>query len=767
VASQTVASTDGSIPATIYPYESRFTVSGPRFSLNPGDLVSMFPPPFSLGEFSNVLPHVVLSRPTLPWERSLDKEIAVNDPPWLGIILFDEGDPPPPAREGTLLDLLPTTEKTDPGPEGRFGRLPAGTYFPPFPCKPDTGTPDLDYGESWDDACLFLDIPADLFNRVMPTADDLGWLSQVREIQLFNKSETYVRKLRQSQSSSDPDPVGQVAEVIGNRFALPGKRSTAHMVCLEQFGPVLPGPAGASHLPDQSGGEKTATVRVVSLKSWTYSAVSQEYTFAGLLLKVNKPGGVFTSATLQAPFQVTGKAGDAAVANAFKMGMAAFDHTTRLGDHTVSWFHGPFVPFNLETTVPFPGNVADQFTRYNPDAGMFDVSYSSAWQLGRLLGLQSSAYSSSLYDWKRATTQAVIQSVEEEFLNLPYGDMVSLLQQSLAGYLGPAAAPAAPAPAAGAAIASAPRPAAVQAPSAIARPNRASAVRKVLGDPAAIQARLTGDGVPGLPGAVTGFLARLRLLYGIPFNYLVPDERMLPSESLRFFYLDGAWVDSLLEGALSLGNSTSGDAAMSRAVAPLLHQSSHAGARAIRPALLGMPAAPIDGSITPVANPTGFLLRSQVVTGWPGMEVHGFDAAGNELPILRLEQVGPGVLLGIFDGVARKLVLNEHPEALHFGVDENLDDPDPEKFTKSFRYVAQVGGNQPGSPVPEATAPALKVQDYVRTADGSVLRIGDLAGALQAGLKTAQVYDGPFTSAEFALEMIEGVGRVIFTFGGA
>jgi hypothetical protein len=403
---------------------------GPRFSLNPGDLISMFPPPFSLGEFSNVLPHVVLSRTTLPWERSLDLPITTNDPPWLGVILLDESDPPPAAQEMTLLDLLPTTESTGPAPDGQSGKLPPGTYFPPFPYKPGTQYPDLDFGEAWTDSCMTVDIPATLFNKIMPTGDDLGWLAQVREIELFNKSETYLRQVRQAPPpTGDLNPIGQVAEVIGNRFALPGKRSVAHLVCLEGFGPVLPSETEKSNLP-----AGTAKVRLVSLKSWSFSTVSQEYTFAGLLLKVNKPSGNFTQATLQAPFQATGKAGDAAVANAYKMGLAAFDHTTRLGDKTVSWFHGPFVPYDLKTTVPFPGNVADQFTRYNPDSGMFDVSYSAAWQLGRLLGLQSSSYSSALYNWKRASTQAVIRSVEQQFLNLPYGDMVTLLKQSLSHY---------------------------------------------------------------------------------------------------------------------------------------------------------------------------------------------------------------------------------------------------------------------------------------------------------------------------------------------
>lgn len=787
-----MGSTSDKVPATVYPYEARFSVTGPRFSLDPGDLVSLFPPPFSLGEFSNVLPHAVLSRTTLPWERSLDAEIPVNDPPWLGVILFDEGDAPPPTEEKTLLDLLPLGEKTGAEPDAPSGKLPPGTYFPPFPRRPETDFPDLDFGESWNDKCLVVDIPSDLFNRMMPTAEDLGWLAQVREIALSNKSETYLRKLRQTAlrtpsgaapqaGADDLDPVGQVAEVIGNRFALPGKRSVAHLVCLEGFGPILPGGGDNSNLPGD-----TDTVRLVSLKSWTFSAVSQEYTFAGLLLKVNKPGGVFTRATLQAPFQATGKPGDDAVANAFKMGLAAFDHTTRLGDKTVSWFHGPCVPYDLRATVPFPGNVADQFTRYNPDSGMFDVSYSAAWQLGRLLGLQSSGYSSALYNWKRMTTKAVIQSVEERFLNLPYGDMVSLLKQSLANYL--AAPPLAAGSQSGAAVpegipgtgcSESPRDpigkafegganaaTTVRAPRTVVGANRVAALRRTLSDPEAVQAALSDADLPELPGAVAGFLARLRLLYGLPFNYLVPDERMLPSESLRFFYLDSAWVDSLLEGALSLGNSTSGDAAIHQALSPGLRAGTHAGARNIRRSVLKMPAAAAESdSITPVANPTGFLLRSQVVTGWPGMEVHGFDATGAALDILRLEQIGPGVLLGIFNGVVGKLVLNEHPEALHFGVDEDIDDPSPAKFTKSFRYIAEVGGNPPGTPVPAATAAPLAVPDYTRKTESSVLRIGDLAAAMQAELRQAEVYAGNFTSAEFALEMIEGVGRVTYTFG--
>ena len=39
----------------------------------------------------------------------------------------------------------------------------------------------------------------------------------------------------------------------------------------------------------------------------------------------------------------------------------------------------------------------------------------------------------------------------------------------------------------------------------------------------------------GLPDSVVDWLARLRLLCNVPFAYLVPDHRLLPTESIRFF----------------------------------------------------------------------------------------------------------------------------------------------------------------------------------------------------------------------------------------
>ena len=49
------------------------------------------------------------------------------------------------------------------------------------------------------------------------------------------------------------------------------------------------------------------------------------------------------------------------------------------------------------------------------------------------------------------------------------------------------------------------------------------------------------------------FLNKLRALEGVPFNYLIPKEEQFPLESIAFGLLDSTWIQSLLDGAFSIG----------------------------------------------------------------------------------------------------------------------------------------------------------------------------------------------------------------------
>src|SRR5688500_13373271 len=79
--------------------ERFFTVAGERFELKPTDVDAVFPPDGNLGQHSNVLPHIILSRSTLPWERAAEKygdgeQSSATGLPWLALLLFDEDQKP-------------------------------------------------------------------------------------------------------------------------------------------------------------------------------------------------------------------------------------------------------------------------------------------------------------------------------------------------------------------------------------------------------------------------------------------------------------------------------------------------------------------------------------------------------------------------------------------------------------------------------------------------------------------------------------------------
>jgi hypothetical protein len=70
-----------------------FYVASERFGLTPSTVSAMFPPQGSLGDHSNVLPHIILGRGSLPWERSPDGSRPGEAPTplsWLLLLLFDE-----------------------------------------------------------------------------------------------------------------------------------------------------------------------------------------------------------------------------------------------------------------------------------------------------------------------------------------------------------------------------------------------------------------------------------------------------------------------------------------------------------------------------------------------------------------------------------------------------------------------------------------------------------------------------------------------------
>jgi hypothetical protein len=288
-------------------------------------------------------------------------------------------------------------------------------------------------------------------------------------------------------------------------------------------------------------------------------------------------------------------------------------------------------------------------------------------------------------------------------------------------------------------------------------------LRATFSDHRAIRA-LLGDAIPRFPDSLNNWLARLKLLYGVPFNYLVPDEGMLPPESIRFFYLDLNWVDALLDGAFSIGRDPSADEKsaelnLDRALLPHIRPGVHATAGLLRAKGLGQAGA--DPSLQVVS---GFLLRSRLVTEYPNLGVYAYEKGHTPkdqpntafMTILRMERLGDhsDIILCLFDGDAYRVDIHEAPEHLHYGIDDYAYSDGKVTAHKNLRSFTKTDDQVS---ISQAPVPPANIGGCFRAASPRTLKTKTLKETIQSKLQLSV-----FDSAEMGFEMTEGVGLVSF-----
>ena len=589
-----------------------FVVQGNRFDLNPQDIHAVFPPAGSSGDHSNVLPHIVLKRSTLPWERNAQE--GKKEVPWLALILIYEGEmaQSEDIKIVTLKDLQSASTSTS------DIKWPGAT---------------LEIGQHEDDKVAVIDVPKALLSGILQSIDDLQYLAHVRQVT--------------HQITPDNEPL---AVVISNRLPKKDGNSTAYLVSLEnrydngQF--------------NFQGANPKDYIRLVVLKSWSFSCTEPKQDFKGLLTHLNRD-----TLLLKLPKDTHSEAEEYLV-----KGYVPLPHYLRQGGKTFSWYHSPLLPAKNPTEIKLSQlsvRCADQLLSYDPENGLFDTSYAAAWQLGQLLALQDKSFAINLFNWKRSNAQKLAK--ESQLALYPH------LFTS--------------------------------------QPN-------------------TGDDIE-FPNDINTWFEQLGLLKGVPFHYLVPDERMLPPESIRFFWLDWFWVESLLDGAFSIGRVQASDAKQDSQNKPLLG---------------------------PPKTITGFIMRSEVVSGWPDLQIDGFvntdpKPETDKLKVLRCDRLSESVLICLFDGEIKTVDISLKPEGLHFGFTENLD--------RGLRYL--IDG--------EKILEGLKVNLTWKDEDRRVVNINALADDMKKKpIISSDEDQSPeekhlsFTSAQFALEMVQGAEKVRFSY---
>ncbi len=777
------------------------TVAGERYALNPQDLVAVFPPPNSLGDHANVLPHVVLNRSTLPWERLATKD-APDDAeahkrpiPWMALLVFTN-TPENPAPKPRTINLGSDNVA---GVDTLYGNRTVSYLRPEWL--------EVEGGETDDQRVQIIDVPWETLKPALPTRQDMAYLSHVRQ-----------------RANGFNDPVGaEHAVIVANRLSERGAPSTAFLVSMEhRFSPT-----GFDLTPDALKAGPSPVVRLVVLKSWRFECLAEaiytipaqvraamtgpEWTaireflddpargkplidkefpdfkhlqrhltglsaddvhklvvaargrslsFKGLLMELN------ADLVRLPPAQIADVAAQNAEAGkALAQGNLLLPHELRNGQSTASWYRGPLALGATEALKVTPhARAADQLLRYDNRNQMLDASYAAAWELGRMMMLNAKPVSLAMFAWKRAQA-AHFKSAAMRAEHLPFSRLPDRLE---------------------------------------------------------------------MPELLRGWVYRTALLDGIPANYLIPDGAMLPKEGIRFFQLDQAWLESLLDGAFSIGRQNSNDVARE---AQFVNQNGTALDHAL---------CDETGRPWPKEGASGALIRSDVVAGWPHLLVDGIALLSKDetaahglnrdsfvrllglpgtlddaafacleplgmglpgkgkctphmvkedtdgapkswiltgpgeavlcridrplddatrlditLPRLRLSHLSKNTVMALFHGRVDAVDVHMKPEAVHFGVTE----PDPRHPDGHYKQLRdrKTGHEMAGRFVEHL--PWRKGPDG--KADTRVLDVAALADNLAGALRGKPVRepDDRLSSAEFALQMVEGVARVRYLLG--
>jgi len=787
--SQNIAGTGLTVPSGTLPFQGtqKLTVAAPRFQLPASDIQREFPPPNSQGQFANNLPHIVLTKRALPWERDIFADSAT---PWLALLLLDpaDADKTPgqimPSSTGKTnatgaatisLSELTAASTTILGPQGL-------SLEPPVQAQADQLT------------CQAIEISPQTFSLVVPSQSDLKYLAHCRLANLSNKA--------------IPDTVSPAAQkfagmhfysvVMGSRFPQAptdgNQTNIVHLVSLEGFQDYIPATPGAT--PTQAIGGGFTSVRLVSLASWTFTALQDVgQSFSQLMNGLVPPRG--DASLLQLRFPVTPREDptptETTTSNVLSKGYSATGYATRQGEQTLAWYRGPFTP-QLPAALPteaLPLQNSAQAAIYDATTGVFNHSYAAAFETGRLVAINSKSFGALLLRWRRSShqlvdllhqriqhsslsatwkadsddeKQAAVENlrtllksnlVSETFITTLVDVLGAMQKQSQQG--GRTTTPTMP-------------DTSRQRPDPVDDPVPINSLADLMEEPA-VQLLLREMRSEEL-AAITGWLTRLYLLYGVPFNTLVPAARMLPPESIRFFYVDDNWLLALLNGALSIGVQSSRDSKLQHVMGDVIVDAVKATIHTIRDRMLGIDPTTNAASPGPMA---GLLLRSAVVSGWPGLEVSAQDGGGKPIKLLRMSRLAGDVLLCLFPEIPAAVAVEEPREGLHFGLEDFPPGADPPGSTKTdiprgivpLRYLddgregtlpsggqvgAFVGGTDPAS----ASVTASTLVSPTTSADTRVLDIDGLLTELQQQLGREL---GP---ADFALEMIDAPEQMTF-----
>ena len=578
-----------------------FEVMVPRFSLD-SDLVNSYYPPDGHQDECRILPHIVFNDPHYPWEilagtaeslkhpidphkfnddKGNERVIMRNLVPWVALLVFDPEE----------LHITDVTELSDLGiagftkeedlkkqdPEGVFTmsvndylNLPNGSrinYRAGFPV-----------GKEGDEA--YAKLASGNVNVILPSKElfksIFGTTGSMTDEGPSVQAHKYLAHVRHINTIGFPDAgvaeEGLFSIVVSSRT---GKldidqphTQICHLVSIEHVDATLG--------DWMSGGMHR--MAMVSLFSWIYTALHPNpVNFVDTVRNL-----VSHQQMLNIDPESLGKMdpsakGQTVVSTRLRQGYTLSRWRTGSGEETAAFNRGPLVPspvtYPVATDIPDCSNTSEDYQILDPETGLIDLSYSSAWQIGKLLAISDTTFSSALMRFRSLVYNSSVHQTQMDISSMSTKGQSIAAMLKLTSNLRIMTAGQTNAP-------DRFRPPTMRAfAPALSDPDVKLLVQNNMQDSVKFNASagVGRDAAGNATGkeiynefnldkgnnsdwaVVHAWICEKLCLGGIPPHYLIPEPSFLPPESLRWFHIDDFWLDCFLDGALSVANHLDSD----------------------------------------------------------------------------------------------------------------------------------------------------------------------------------------------------------------
>ena len=756
-----------------------FEVVVPRFSLDL-DMINSYYPPDGHQDEGRILPHVVINDPHYPWEIEAGVSDGMHDivdggrgmVPWVALVVFDPEELRLSDKDLPTLKIPGFGQASDLSKQNLNGtfKMQVSEYFDSTNHIPQASRINFEKGMAKEPTSLReIKAMTTSMQAIFPQKKILRHLfPNLKALQAHR----YLSHVRHINTVGCPD-AGVEAEglfsiVVSSRtgafdIKLP-QTQICHLVSIEHVD---------STLESINSGLETDRIGLISLFSWIYTALPPDpVNFVDTMLnlvenqqmlrtddkKLKKLDDAIASEVGAATANKTPVSAkiqaSQLLSDRLRMGYTLARWRPETGEESAAFNRGPLVPQPVPalptSDLPDCSNTSKEFQILDPKTGVMDLSYSSAWQVGKLLAISDTVFSAALMRF-RSTIHRRTASTTRMFVNdMPSArSVMSSIAESMKSIRGISKDET-----------NEPRRVMPSLDRTVSSDLNQPDVLPIFIDNLAKEAdRHTSAGKQIFTefnqeppnnndwAIITKWLSEKLLLGDIPPQMLIPEPSFVPPEGLRFFYIDDFWLDCLIDGALSVANHLDREDDYTRQE---IKRRFNEYLRTVVP----------EAGIKPQIPSYGFILRSQLVKVMPDLRItvtyKVADPVGKERhPVCRYTRFDETTILCLLDRLPQEIdsiTLTQPPHQQRFSLGYNLT-PSLLEFRLIHLYTQNAPKDKSWPELPDQIQPHSDKTKLWFDWPSRCTNVDQMANDINSILQFSDYSDKTANSCELGLEL--------------